>query len=461
MPKLSRAENKRKAQGVERFSKPLVRRHLWDSSVLLAKQGAPSVGPCKVRMLLGALVMPALVSVAAVDLCEAASAIPGEGQMGIPYAIAHLHPAAYLIFFLIFVLSALNLVYQFRVAGPGWVNFWNRKSRSRSRANGSGGSSGNDPNRDREAGRNVVGIHPPPNDASHGGGANVRRISADTGVFTGQPTPLQGTDHRLPRFSDEQTVQPGAPRLVDVGDEHKDSSGPKFSATADLFQPEESQDPELEQLVVSGTVQRPDGKRVPEVIVFLADEKGKRVGQSCVSRPVTGEYKVTAPAPGRYVLKGHKRGLVLESSEPPVLLVESGIVESYTLRMIPEGCVILGSVASDSEQDSLSDLQVKCICETNGLTRSSRTDHSGQFRIDGVAHDSTCLLEVRDSSGDVLGATPEFQTFLEKEIYKEIKLTKGEEPDEAVPAQEVTPLAGWDEHDDSESVPVDQPPVGR
>ena len=47
-------------------------------------------------------VKSAILPVAAIDLCEAAPSIPGEGQMGISYAIAHLHPAAYFIFFLIF-----------------------------------------------------------------------------------------------------------------------------------------------------------------------------------------------------------------------------------------------------------------------------------------------------------------------------------------------------------------------
>jgi hypothetical protein len=129
--------------------------------------------------------------------------------------------------------------------------------------------------------------------------------------------------------------------------------------------------------------------------------------------------------------------------------------------MIPEGCLILGSVICDGEQESLSDLEVKCICETDGVTRSGRTDYSGQFSIDGVAHDSTCHLEVRDSSDELLGASAEFQTFLEKEIYKEIKLTKDKELDESVPTQEVTTITGWDEHDERASGPTDQPPLGR
>ena len=70
------------------------------------------------------------------------------------------------------------------------------------------------------------------------------------------------------------------------------------------------------------------------VIVYLTDEEGNRVGQSCRSMPDTGEFKVQVNHPGRYQLHGYKRGFVMGEGEPVLLPIESGKIEGFNLHMI-------------------------------------------------------------------------------------------------------------------------------
>ena len=58
----------------------------------------------------------------------AAGQIPGEEQIGIFHTITHLHPVAYVILFLVFVLWVLTMVYQGRLSGVGtFLPRWSRR----------------------------------------------------------------------------------------------------------------------------------------------------------------------------------------------------------------------------------------------------------------------------------------------------------------------------------------------
>jgi len=250
----------------------------------------------------------------------------------------------------------------------------------------------------------------------------VPRTSAE-GTYSELPTPLEGVNHPLPEFDSQEAFERGEPRLAGSKREKRASTSQfKFSSTVDVPSQEEIERREKEQLLVSGSVRGIDGKGMASVIVFLTDEEGNRVGQSCRSLPETGEFRVLANEPGKYALNGYKRGFVMEKSEPMVLPIESGKIDGYNFKMIPEGCLVQGRVVFEAGGATFNGLHVKCICGNENVSRYTETGASGQFRITGVPYNSTCFIEVTDESRSLLFRSETFDTSQKKELYKEIKI---------------------------------------
>jgi len=364
------------------------------------------------------------------DLTYGASAIPGEDQGGFFYALGHLHPAAYVVLFVILVLSVANLVFQYGLSAffsPLSFLFSLKRRREGDveprpllkRLNGLGldarlrdrplrvGPSG------RRGGERADAV------------LSVRQIPKIGYRAAAAPTPLDGVNHPMPSFSSPPFVESGAPRLVTTGQEKKPSAEFKFSAAVDLPSREEMERRDKTQLVVSGSVLGQDGKGIGSVIVYLTDGEGNRLGQSCRSAADTGEFRVQINESGRYLVKGYKRGFVMESAEPLVIPIESGRIEGYTFRMIPEGCAIMGRVVLEETGEGMADCEVRCVCRMPESSRSAMTGASGQFRIQGVPMNSECHLEVLEKGGTLLTRSARFQTVQKKECYVEIKLASG------------------------------------
>ncbi|MGB6064228.1 MAG: carboxypeptidase-like regulatory domain-containing protein [Desulfomonilaceae bacterium] len=367
------------------------------------------------------------------DLCQAAPTIPGEGRHGLFYVVTHLHPVAYVILFLVAVLSIINLFVQ------GWLPLKTLHSLSfmalphRLRRKAEQGPAGQ--------GMKRVGIHssgtnkqakptkalgrPPSGKPADEGIVNLRRVVRSTGgrAAAKVPTPLEGINHPLPQFSRTAEPQTGNPRVLEREQDQKRSGTEfKFSSAVDLVPQEEMGRREKEQLVVSGTVTGPDGHGIASVMVYLVDEAGSRVGQSSRSARDTGEFKVLAHEPGKYALNGYKRGFVAESREPLILPIESGKIEGFNLRMIPEGCLVHGRVLLEGSREGAPDFEVRCFCEDGAFARSDRSDSAGEFGISGVPLTSKCSIEVCGTGGEVLAKSAPFETLHKKEVYREIAI---------------------------------------
>jgi hypothetical protein len=174
--------------------------------------------------------------------------------------------------------------------------------------------------------------------------------------------------------------------------------------------------------VVSGTVKGVDGKGIASVLVYLSDEGGNRLGQSCRSLPDTGEFKVQINESGRYVLNAYKRGLTMETPVPPVLPVESGKIEGYSLQMIPEGCLVHGKVLTEEGGEPPEGLKVTCIRKGGDFSRSEPIGPAGEFRFFGVPHDSEYVLEVRGPDGVLLSSSAPIETSRKREVSCEIQI---------------------------------------
>ena len=352
------------------------------------------------------------------ELCIAASSMPGESTPRIFYTITHLHPAAYLILFLIFLLSLANLVFQGFLSFSGWPFLQAvellRKLPLASLKRG-------ETKRRRRIAANDSTVNKQLEDAVMA----VRRVgkTPSQNARIDIPTPLDGVNHPMPVFGQSAAGGTGLPRMVESPSEKKPLVQEfKFSSAVDIPSPEEVERREKEQLVVSGIVKGPDGKGIESAIVFLTDLEGNRVGQSCRSMHDTGEFKVLMNEAGKYILSGYKRGYIMESSEPLVLPIESGKIDGLTLRMIPEGCVIQGRVVLDAVSNLSPNFEVKCVCGEGAFSRSGKTDATGEFRIPGVLANSKCYIEVRSSDGSLLTKTDPFETVQRKEIYREVQI---------------------------------------
>lgn len=364
------------------------------------------------------------VMVFSAELCRAASSMPGETSPGTFYTITHLHPVAYVILFLIFLLSLANLVSQGFISFSSWPlspivgilqQIWSI------------------------SGKKMPAKKPRRAEAPDSGIVNrqlddsvmaVRKLgkapAGEMGV--GVPTPLDGINHPMPKFGPRACETTGTPRVMEGSPEKKPPGQEfKFASAVDVPSPEEVERREKEQLVVSGVVKGPDGKGIDSVIVYLADSDGNRMGQSCRSMTDTGEFKVLINEPGKYVLSGYKRGYIMENAEPLVLPIESGKIEGLTLRMIPEGCTVQGRVVLEVGSDIVPDFEVKCVCGEGTFSRSGKTDATGEFRIPGVLINSKCYLEVRGVDGSLLTTTDPFETVQRKEVYREVTISTSKE----------------------------------
>lgn len=390
---------------------------------------------------------------------------PGESSAGIFHAITHLPLGAYLILFFIFALSVANLIYQGRVAQS-----FRPFSMIRGLLGGEDRSSG---------GWSFTGLKGPEKRSARPGHvhgptsiSNVRELASDGVLAVRQvsgprdiasssiPTPLEGLNHCLPQFSTQGRPQPGSPRVVGPS-VAQEAAIPefKFSSAVDLPSQEELERREKEQLVVTGAVLGPDEEGIESVVVYLEDEEGNRIGQSCRSALGTGEFKVLANELGRYVLKAYKRGLTMEQSEPAALPIEAGKIEGYTIRMIPEGCMLHGKVFNGTQLPLGTLFEVQLHVSSQGLFRSVLTDSVGGFRIGGIPRNSECRIQVLDENGSTLAVSEWFDVGEKKEILMDVTITEaslaesgdfssesGPEPLEAAEAQPSSRPAGSSHH---------------
>ncbi len=329
------------------------------------------------------------------------------------YTITHLHPAAYVIFFIVFALSVLNLFAQ------GWLSFETGPLSKAARALGfieafqEGGFKGSrsvQRTAAEEPGDVIIGVK--------------RSLNTDGRVSKPRIlTPLDGVDHPLPSFG-TNTGQMGAPRILENSPKKNSLSEFKFSAAVDVPSSEELDRRNKEQIVVHGSVKGPDDKGIGSVIVYLTDEKGVRLGQSCRSMQETGEFKVLINELGKYAINAYKRGYIMESSDQLAIPIESGKIEGFSIKMIPEGCVLHGKVISEETGAGIPNLDIKCVCGTVGFTRNGRTGEAGEFKIQGVPVNSKCCVEIFGSDGQPLAVSENFETVQKKEIHTEIIISK-------------------------------------
>ncbi len=362
----------------------------------------------------------------------------GEDQSGLIYALTHLHPAAYFILFLIFLLALVNLVAQGSVPVEFGLSlrflqllgkfdktvFKTSKTQSVRRnkrisapiGSGGGGLRLSDPE------STILGVRKRSNRDESGAGRDA-------------PTPLDGINHPMPHFVSRTAPQPVVRRVSEaVSEEQLRTERFKPHSTVELISPEESERREKEQLVVSGFITDSEGKGVESVIVYLTDEAGNRQGQSCRSQPGTGEFWVRASQPGKYVLHAYKRGHQVQNPESLKLASESGKIEGVNLRMIEEQCAVTGKVLDESHGGPVSDVEIRCICKAGPYSSSSRTDASGRFYFTGVPINAECELEVLDADNTVLARSEVFQTIQKGEIHRDIIISKpSEAPMEMVP----------------------------
>ena len=386
----------------------------WGKSLTLNK-GLKGLALCAKLNSQAAYAFKVLSAAAVMQICLSSShahaLAPGEGQNGVIFTITHLHPAAYLILFFILVLSVLNLVVQ------GWISFDSmslsalrrlvRRSSVIKRV-GDATKRGSSP---RTA----------PSPQEEGIIVVKRSLNMDGKVTKPRViTPLEGVNHPMPNFGSTVGAQTGAPRILNSMPKRNSKSDFKFSSAVDIPSPEEMERRGKEQMIVSGSVKGPDGAGIASVIVYLTDEAGNRLGQSCRSAPDTGEFKVLINDPGRYILNGYKRGYIVENQEPLIVPIESGRIEGFNFRMIPEGCVVHGKVLSENYGAPAPNVTVSCVCGIDKFTRETVTDSSGEFKILGVLVNSKCHIEVSDERRQLLAKSEAFETVQKKEIVKTI-----------------------------------------
>ncbi len=399
-------------------------------------------------------------------LCEAASAIPGEGQHGVFYKVTHLHSVVYFILFLIAVLSLINLVVQ------GWlpIRLWPLTHfETPSPKMGNRGAHGaakhglerEPPGLPTKAKLGQASRRPLSREAGVEGIVGVRRVATGSnhGTAANIPTPMDGINHSLPQFAPTGEAQTGSPRVLEREPDQKPPAQEfKFSSAVDILSHEEMERRGREQLVVSGTVQGPDGQGIQAVMVYLTDQAGNRVGQSSRSARDTGEFKVLVNEPGRYALMGYKRGFIMESNESLILPIESGKIEGVNFRMIPEGCLVHGRVLVEGEMVDVPDLEVRCNCANGAFARSDRTDKAGEFKISGVPLTSKCCIEVCGTGGEVLARSAPFETLHKKEIYRKIIIPFF--PASGEPSTVVLGPAAWDDDKGDHTEPPHSPAAG-
>lgn len=350
--------------------------------------------------------------------------MPGEERSGIFYAITHLPLFVYGILFLIFCLSVVNFVLQFKPVG-----IWGWALRFRRADNPRGIVTRTINHIEKPAGsRRTQGLttYKKLQEPLDDGIVAVRALDNDadaSNLFT--PTPLDGANHPLPKFgSAKETELSEAPlgETRTTGTNVQASKEFRFSSAVDVPSQEEIERREKERLVVSGFILGPDGKPVESAVVYLADQEGTKIGQSCRSNGENGSFKVLVHETGSYFLHVYKRGYAIRDVEPIPIPVETGKFEGLIVNLVSQGCLIQGRAFDENGAMPVADIQIKCVCRSDNFIGAATTDEDGSFRLSNVPMNSECYLEAVDKAGNMLTKTDGFQTVQKKQLYKEIKI---------------------------------------
>jgi hypothetical protein len=358
---------------------------------------------------------------------------PGEENIGLFYYMTHLHPVAYFILFLIFLLSVANLYYQY--VTPGGALYEGPHSGTHGNQESAGEEPGFEEDEydyDQGSYSDFKALDQPAETI-----VAVRKIAPEEAMTGDQnvPTPLEGVDHPLPSF-------PGPPQQpldneVEAENEADVDDGtfkPQFIFSS-MISPKAAMSPSQtpqEELRVQGFVISPNDEPIAGALVFLIDEQGKRIGQSSRSQPNSGEFTAIAQEPGNYRINAHKRGMRLAHRKPIDLNQRSGEINDLYVRMVEEGCQIKGRIikSADTDLDAMVKLQVRCKTSETGFTRTVRPSRDGVYSIPAVPESDSCILELRDESGNLITQTDPFETIDGGEVNLEFELIE-EEPEEA------------------------------
>jgi hypothetical protein len=354
---------------------------------------------------------------------SASSPMPGEERSSLFYAVTHFSSFAYGILFLVFCLSLINLLLQLRISRG-----WNWPARIfgpiypqgviiRPVRHTSGKSARHHVSQDPD----IHKINANPLDDGIVAVRTLTKDGAQTVLFP--PTPLDGTNHHLPKFGSVPDQRPDESKLPERDDSKTSATKEfRFSSAVDVPSQEELERREKERLVVSGSVIGPDGKPVESAVVYLTDAEGKKTGQSCRSGAENGSFKVLVQEAGSYLLHGYKRGFAMAGDRPISVPVESGRIEGLVINLVTQGCLVQGRVILEDGAVPLPNIQVKCICKSEGFVGTCSTDEVGYFRLSNVPINSECFLEAIDLSGNTLAKTEVFETVQKKQLYKDIKI---------------------------------------
>jgi hypothetical protein len=112
----------------------------------------------------------------------------------------------------------------------------------------------------------------------------------------------------------------------------------------------------------------------------------------------------------------------MAGDRPISVPVESGRIEGLVINLVTQGCLVQGRVILEDGAVPLPNIQVKCICKSEGFVGTCSTDEVGYFRLSNVPINSECFLEAIDLSGNTLAKTEVFETVQKKQLYKDIKI---------------------------------------
>ncbi|MFH0960176.1 MAG: carboxypeptidase-like regulatory domain-containing protein [Pseudomonadota bacterium] len=348
--------------------------------------------------------------------------MPGEEKSGLFHALTHLPFFAYLIMFVVLCLAVANLFLQFGlIRNQNWriplLGKTSEPKGTKVRLNGPLHKTSHHKGAQLSSTTQAKSVQ-----ALDDGIVAVRNISKENDVAPLPPTPLDGTNHALPKFglSEEGSLS----QILDGDVDQINSTTIKdfrFVSAVDRPSLEEIERREKERLVVKGFVKSTDGFPVGSAVVYLSDLKGNKIGQSCRSNTETGAFKVIANESGAYLLNAYKRGYVISTS-PHLVPVESGTVDSQEITLVSEGCLVHGRAILESDMASSKNLVIKCVCRSDNFTGTSQIDDAGNFRLTNVPMNSECYLEAISPEGSVLIRTETFETVQKKKLYKDIKI---------------------------------------
>jgi hypothetical protein len=193
-------------------------------------------------------------------------------------------------------------------------------------------------------------------------------------------------------------------------------------SAVDVPSQEELKRREKQRLVVSGSVIGPDGKPLESAVVYLADVDGNKVGQSCRSNAENGFFKVLVNEAGTYLVHAYKQGYAMADDKPKPVPIQSGRVDGLVVKLVSQECLIKGRAILEDGNLPLPDIEIKCVCRSEGFVGTSRTDEGGNFRLPNVPMNSECYLEAIDQSGNILAKTNGFEMVQKKQLYKDIRI---------------------------------------